>query len=130
MLYNMSVDWVIMIFELLIAVKFLSTNACYIQKSAKESIPHLGCGITARDPFSGSSRIVGGQEAVPHSVPWQALLITVESGILELWCSGSLITRGKVLTAAHCNLDQDYPDFYDIARCKNYHCFFVVLGTS
>jgi secreted trypsin-like serine protease len=45
-----------------------------------------------------SSRIVGGEEAVPHEFPWQVSVLIDGSG----FCGGSLISPDWVLTAAHC----------------------------
>ncbi|KAJ8982905.1 hypothetical protein NQ317_004559 [Molorchus minor] len=48
-----------------------------------------------------SSRIVGGTEAPPNSIPYQvALFLPVQGG--TSFCGGSLISRKTVLTAAHC----------------------------
>ncbi|KAJ8918123.1 hypothetical protein NQ315_011580 [Exocentrus adspersus] len=48
------------------------------------------------EPNNG--RIIGGNESVPHSKPYQVgLLINGES-----FCSGSLISTSFVITAAHC----------------------------
>ncbi|KAJ8918108.1 hypothetical protein NQ315_011565 [Exocentrus adspersus] len=49
-------------------------------------------------------RIFGGEEAEPHSKPYQvALLINGRS-----LCGGSLISRNFVLTAAHCTISASY----------------------
>ncbi|KRT82698.1 Trypsin [Oryctes borbonicus] len=46
-------------------------------------------------------RIVGGNEAFPNSIPFQAaLLLTAAQG--TFFCGGSLISQRFVLTAAHC----------------------------
>ncbi|XP_070496664.1 brachyurin-like [Chironomus tepperi] len=46
-------------------------------------------------------RIVGGQEAVPNSIPWQvALHISVTGG--TALCGGSVLSTNAALTAAHC----------------------------
>ncbi|RZC36191.1 Trypsin domain containing protein [Asbolus verrucosus] len=49
-------------------------------------------------------RIIGGQEAEPHSIPYQAFLEVYAKE--EAWyCGGSLISENYVLTAAHCGED-------------------------
>ncbi|KAJ3643059.1 hypothetical protein Zmor_025796 [Zophobas morio] len=48
-----------------------------------------------------SPRIIGGREATPHSIPWQAFLEVYSSS--EGWyCGGSLISANYVVTAGHC----------------------------
>ncbi|XP_044265431.1 chymotrypsin-like [Tribolium madens] len=51
-----------------------------------------------------SPKIIGGQEAIPHSIPYQTFLeVYAES---EGWyCGGSLISPNYVLTAGHCGVD-------------------------
>jgi len=51
------------------------------------------CGVPGN-----KERIVGGEEATPHSFPWMAALF-----VDDTWfCGGSLISDEWVLTAAHC----------------------------
>ncbi|EFX79603.1 chymotrypsin-like protein [Daphnia pulex] len=45
-----------------------------------------------------ASRIVGGTEAVPNSLPWQVALFIDD----KYFCGGSLISNEWVMTAAHC----------------------------
>ncbi|KAL9985658.1 hypothetical protein ACROYT_G008084 [Oculina patagonica] len=52
------------------------------------------CGIRP-----AGSRIVGGEEAVENSWPWQAMLMSSSN---RQFCGGSLIDPSWVLTAAHC----------------------------
>ncbi|EFA10697.1 brachyurin [Tribolium castaneum] len=51
-----------------------------------------------------SPKIIGGHEATPHSIPYQAFL-EVYSGSEGWYCGGSLISQNYVLTAGHCGVD-------------------------
>ncbi|CAF0740169.1 unnamed protein product [Rotaria sordida] len=59
-----------------------------------------GCGRAAVTPVR--TRIVGGQDAVPHSWPWLVSLQRYGSH----FCGGTLIDNRHVLTAAHCLQDR------------------------
>merc|ERR1712112_223847 len=52
-------------------------------------------------------RIVGGEEAVPHSIPWQVSLRRKSDNFH--FCGGSLLDPTTVITAAHCTVIWDYP---------------------
>ena len=52
------------------------------------------CGL----PATSQGRIVGGEEAAPHSYPWMAALFIDD----QWFCGGTLISDEWVLTAAHC----------------------------
>ena len=54
------------------------------------------------------TRIVGGSEATPHSIPWQVSLVHVAPGNTDIFCGGTLITTHHVLTAAHCIENNDF----------------------
>ena len=59
------------------------------------------CGLPVIEPRFGSSRIVGGFEARPHSWPWQCFL-TNDRKMRSPFCGCSLIDKDWVITAAHC----------------------------
>uniref|UniRef100_A0A3Q1C8N9 chymotrypsin n=1 Tax=Amphiprion ocellaris TaxID=80972 RepID=A0A3Q1C8N9_AMPOC len=67
------------------------------------NVPFLsGCGTPAIPPqVSGYARIVNGEEAVPHSWPWQ---VSLQQSNGFHFCGGSLINENWVVTAAHCNV--------------------------
>lgn len=46
-----------------------------------------------------NTRIVGGHEATPHSLPWMVSLVDED---FETFCGGVLINDRYILTAAHC----------------------------
>ncbi|XP_072210373.1 chymotrypsin-like elastase family member 2A [Excalfactoria chinensis] len=60
----------------------------------------LGCGVPLYPP--AVSRVVGGEDARPHSWPWQVSLQYQSSGKWHHTCGGTLIATNWVLTAAHC----------------------------
>ena len=49
-----------------------------------------------------SGRIISGYEVTPHSIPWQAQVITTFKSGTKARCGGSLIDSRNVLSAAHC----------------------------
>ncbi|XP_044798791.2 chymotrypsin-C isoform X2 [Bubalus bubalis] len=59
------------------------------------------CGAPIFQP-NLSARVVGGEDAIPHSWPWQISLQYLKDNTWRHTCGGSLITPNHVLTAAHC----------------------------
>ncbi|CAL8404116.1 unnamed protein product [Boreogadus saida] len=76
---------------------FLWIVSCFAFISAA-----YGCGSPAIQPqVTGYARIVNGEEAVPHSWPWQ---VSLQQSNGFHFCGGSLINENWVVTAAHCNV--------------------------
>jgi secreted trypsin-like serine protease len=66
------------------------------------------CGVSANPP--DESRIVGGSEARPHSLPWHVSIQFDEHHI----CAGILIDDQHIVTAAHCFQLSLFPIQYTI----------------
>nr|CAA41753.1 elastase IV [Rattus rattus] len=64
------------------------------------------CGNPAFPP-NLSTRVVGGEDAVPNSWAWQVSLQYLKDDTWRHTCGGSLITTSHVLTAAHC-INKDF----------------------
>lgn len=60
------------------------------------------CGVPSNPPRFLFSRIIGGEEAVPHSWPWQASIQIAGENL----CGGTVISKMWVVTAAHCFLNR------------------------
>ncbi|XP_037666377.1 chymotrypsin-C [Choloepus didactylus] len=59
------------------------------------------CGVPSFPP-NLSARVVGGEDARPHSWPWQISLQYLSGSTWSHTCGGFLISSTHVLTAAHC----------------------------
>ena len=68
-----------------------------------QDMPQPGvCGISSIQP-QASTRIVNGEAAIPHSRPYQLLLVGFfPNGTAKHYCGASLVKPTHVLTAAHC----------------------------
>ena len=64
--------------------------------------PYKGCGL-----LPTSSRIIGGDDVTPHSIPWQVGLLTAPDDYKQVWCGGTLLSDKHVLTAGHCVFDSN-----------------------
>ncbi|KFO84334.1 Ovochymase-2, partial [Buceros rhinoceros silvestris] len=56
------------------------------------------CGVPANQPRFIFSMIIGGEEAVPHSWPWQVSVQVSDEHV----CGGAVLAKEWVVTAAHC----------------------------
>ncbi|NXD76216.1 OVCH2 protein, partial [Halcyon senegalensis] len=69
------------------------------------------CGMPSNQPRFIFSRIIGGEEAVPYSWPWQVSVQISDEHI----CGGAVLAREWVVTAAHCfNSKELYRDLWMI----------------
>jgi len=71
----------------------LCTDLC----PSHEYTPYDGCGVSPK-----GSRIIGGEDVSPHSIPWQVGLLFATDNYQEVGCGGTLLTDKHVLSAAHC----------------------------
>jgi len=70
---------------------------------AIHSLLFLGVSALAED-----GKIVGGEEAAPHSIPWQVSLRRKSDNFH--FCGGSVLGPNHVVSAAHCTVIWDSPD--------------------
>ena len=57
------------------------------------------CGCGESNVIISSSRVVGGEDAVPHSWP---MIVSIRMGKYEHTCGGTILSEWYILTAAHC----------------------------
>uniref|UniRef100_A0A3B5R5U0 chymotrypsin n=1 Tax=Xiphophorus maculatus TaxID=8083 RepID=A0A3B5R5U0_XIPMA len=82
-----------------------------------------GCGSPAITPvITGYARIVNGEEAVPHSWPWQ---VSLQDYTGFHFCGGSLINENWVVTAAHCTIREHPGDFSRPGKHPQYNSFTI-----
>ncbi|XP_053431505.1 chymotrypsin-C [Nycticebus coucang] len=70
-------------------------------KDAQSFEQASSCGVPSFLP-NLSARVVGGENAIPHSWPWQISLQYLKDDTWRHTCGGTLIASNFVLTAAHC----------------------------
>jgi len=76
-------------------------DGCGPQKPPPKRPPvNFTCG-TGLDEERDGQRIIGGDEAEQHSIPWQVALVSYWSGG-KPFCGGTIISPFHILTAAHC----------------------------
>nr|XP_016851088.1 PREDICTED: ovochymase-2 isoform X1 [Anolis carolinensis]XP_016851089.1 PREDICTED: ovochymase-2 isoform X1 [Anolis carolinensis] len=74
-------------------------------------IPDNICGVALNQPRFLFSRIVGGEEAVPYSWPWQASIQILDENL----CGGTVLTSTWIITAAHCFKGKEkYKDLWKV----------------
>lgn len=84
------------------------------------------CGMSSNQPRFIFSRIIGGEEAVPYSWPWQASVQIADEHI----CGGAVLAQEWVVTAAHClhsrwvHGDEPFPG--NVCTCTECPCSLLV----
>ncbi|NWJ09372.1 OVCH2 protein, partial [Crypturellus undulatus] len=69
------------------------------------------CGMPSNQPRFLFSRVIGGEEAVPYSWPWQVSLQISDEHI----CGGAVLAKEWVVTAAHCFKSKEpYRDLWTV----------------
>ena len=90
----------------------------------------IACGKPSIEDEATNSRIISGYEVTPHSIPWQAQVITTFKSGTKARCGGSLIDSRNVLSAAHCVATpwQDQLQGHELIFVTDPTKFVVILG--
>ena len=93
------------------------------------SILIIACGKPSIEDEATNSRIISGYEVTPHSIPWQAHVITTFKSGTKARCGGSLIDSRNVLSAAHCTATpvQDW-GVHELTFVTDPTKYMVILG--
>ncbi|XP_075527433.1 uncharacterized protein LOC142559728 isoform X3 [Dermacentor variabilis] len=84
-------------------MRFSATNSRGVNRWSHQLARNAECGSpTVQPDVEVADRIVGGQEAVPHSWPWQASIQMKSFWPAAHFCGGVLVRNDLVVTAAHC----------------------------
>ncbi|NXW21502.1 OVCH2 protein, partial [Circaetus pectoralis] len=90
----------------------LCFSKSYPLKTSETSVLSVSdgiCGVPSNQPRFIFSRIIGGEEAVPYSWPWQVSVQISDEHI----CGGAVLAKEWVVTAAHCfNSKELYRDLW------------------
>ncbi|KAI1290941.1 U21-ctenitoxin-Pn1a [Halotydeus destructor] len=83
-----------------------------IQASLSDS-DSKACGKFRQDPKQGQDgRVFRGQLPYPGQFPWAVCILTFNTNEWLRWCSGAILNRNWILTAAHCFKQPDYIPIY------------------
>ena len=89
----------------------------------------IACGKPSIEDEGTHSRIISGYEVTPHSIPWQAQVLTTFKSGLKSRCGGSLIDSRNVLSAAHCAANfVDFLQGHELTFVTDPTKFSVILG--
>jgi secreted trypsin-like serine protease len=64
------------------------------------NIDKVSCGCSIENVVLSTMRIIGGEEAVPHS--WAMAVPILLNDLATYSCGGSILTESHILTSAHC----------------------------